>query len=112
MSNPVEHTRAAETIRDPELYKRLAKPFETAAAELEATNAFHREMRALREKYKIPDVVVLTSTRSKESDEDTVQVVSHGNSQTSLEMIAMAHGARVAPYVRYLTALSNGKEVE
>jgi hypothetical protein len=43
---------------NPERYKRLALPFENEEAFTEALTGFFKELGELREKYKIPDVLV------------------------------------------------------
>lgn len=74
---------------DPELYKRLCEPFPSLNSANNNLNEFFEEFRALREKYGIPDVVIIARAIFKDQDEihDQLVKMSCGDRKLVLPML-------------------------
>lgn len=83
------------THNDPATYRRLSVPFPTVEASNEALTAFFEEVRAARERHRIPDVIVLAEI-SVMIDGEEVRGSAHahnGDSSRILPMLAREFGA-------------------
>jgi len=67
--------------QDPERYARLSEPFDSISDADAATKAFFQELGVLREKYKIPDVLVsaIVTAYDKGVPEQRMMTMQYGN---------------------------------
>lgn len=79
-------------IIDPDLYKRMCEPFSSPEAAQKASDDFFLEVRKLREKFGIPDVMIITrmSVQHDEGAKDTLAIMSCGDSSLRLPMLLQA----------------------
>lgn len=86
-------TKQSEGILNPELYKRLLEPFPSKESAQDSFDKFFTEFRELREKYGIPDVVVIARAiyMEEEKKRDVVLTMNSGNSALVFPMIATAY---------------------
>ncbi len=68
MSDETQESLPGVPTSKPDRYRRLSEPFESAEAIDAALAGFHKELEALREKYKIPDVYVIISANGLTED--------------------------------------------
>ena len=84
---------------DPGRYRRLQEPFENAEALDVAIEGLHRELGALREKYKIPDIYIVFSANAMTSDGAEGQFMStlqFGSGERGEALAAYAYGLESA----------------
>ena len=67
-----------DRIEDPGLYRRLSEPFPSFNAANDAINAFNVDLRAIREKHKIPDIVFVIAVSAIGDDGDVGDFVLGG----------------------------------
>lgn len=60
--------KQGETVHDPKNYREMSKPFNSRVAANEALEAFGNEVQALREKYKVANILLII----KDSYEDEI----------------------------------------
>lgn len=86
---------AATLFHNPALYRQLSEPFPTVDAADAAINGFNTELRALRAKYKLPDVhVIMMGSCIHESGEEGHFMLNthHGDASRAEIMTAWALG--------------------
>lgn len=90
MSNEIETPDGSRIWHDPDHYESLCEPFASAAVANESVAAFADEVRALRDKYRLRDVVVCVEV-----------TVAHEDSYVSIGGLqAMGDNARVIPMLQ------------
>lgn len=87
-----------KTFSDPELYKRLLRPFPSKESADDSYNKFLIEFRELREKYGIPDIVMIARTIYMDNDEkvDDLITINCGDNNLIFPMIATAYDSQKA----------------
>lgn len=91
-------TRQGRLFNDPALYRRMSQPKASIDAAQAAWDAFCAEVRVLREKHAIPDVLVASFIPCIEGDNET-EVFANlnlGSSARSLELAARLYGSEQA----------------
>ena len=63
-----------EYISNPGLYEEMSKPYENASSATKAMQAFADDLRELRKKHRIPNVVAILGTKTKDGDNVRDQV--------------------------------------
>jgi hypothetical protein len=76
---------------DPALYRRLSEPFATAEELDAASTAFAAEIRALREKHRIPDVVYVMAANVKDGDGERMMLMSGNCGNPSMVAPLLRH---------------------
>jgi hypothetical protein len=61
----------SEWVSNSKLYRELSQPFESAKAADEALNAFFEDVRAAREKHKVPECYIITSATWTDGDKES-----------------------------------------
>lgn len=85
----------AHYIHDPALYRSMSEPFATPTEAADAVEAFHLELRALREKHRIRDVVMVIAISALDANGEEGQSIAHasiGNSDCVERLLAYALG--------------------
>ena len=99
-------------IVDPDNYTQMSVPFESSELANEALSGFYNELREIRKKYKIPDVLIVTKGSVKTEDGTTGDYIQHssfGNSLNQLPMAAYAYGQIQAEHEALISKLIAGK---
>jgi hypothetical protein len=99
-----------KSIRDPEMYARMSKPFETKEAMYEALDAFFTELYALRVKHKIPDVGYIICAKVEGDENSYVQSGHIGDASLAAPMLAAAYGQERARLTKALDDIVRGQE--
>lgn len=87
---------------DPGLYNELSKPFSSQKKAERMVKGFWNELRALRKKYKIPNIVCVYQFTFKDGEEDKL-VVNHGHcgdSRLVLPLLKIAYENQYASETR------------
>lgn len=77
-------------IQNPALYRKLSEPFENKEAFDQALSEFTSELRALREKHKLPDVVYIISANVK-NDAGEQTLVASGHCGSAAMVLPLLH---------------------
>lgn len=96
-------------VKDPALYRQLSEPYESTAALTEAFMKFNEELRALREKYRIPDLVyvIVGNALNEEGEECSAITMGNAGDSTKMElMLAWALGQERDRKTKLLRALA------
>lgn len=82
--------KTATQITDPELYKRLCEPFPSVESANDSLSNFFTEFRELREKYGIPDVLLIIRSIYMNQGElhDALLTMNCGDSQLVFPMVS------------------------
>lgn len=82
--------KTATQITDPELYKRLCEPFPSVESANDSLSNFFTEFRELREKYGIPDVLLIIRSIYMNQGElhDALLTMNCGDSQLIFPMVS------------------------
>ena len=76
-------------MKDAALYRKLSEPFPGLKEANEAVEGFSKEVRALREKYKLPDTITLISLNYLENGhEGSAVFIAHVMSLISYKLIS------------------------
>ncbi len=77
-------------ISDPELYKRLCEPFPSVESANDSLDNFFKEFRELREKYGIPDILLIARSIYMDQGElrDALSTMNCGDSKLVFPMIS------------------------
>lgn len=99
-------------IKDPALYRKMAEPFDSETTVRAAFDAFADEVRTLREKYRLRDVVVIVSVavRQGEEEHDLILQTSNGASDNVLPMLAASYASERDEAKRRLRRLDEAVE--
>lgn len=81
-------------VNDPALYRRLSEPHESAEAFEHAVKAFGEGLRALREKYRLPDVVYVIAANVIGDDGEERTMITFGNAGDAMRIEPMLSWAR------------------
>ena len=97
-------------IRDPALYRRMSEPHASAAEGNAAVDAFAEGVRALREKHRLRDVVVIAQVVYL--DQDGQETIGHatqniGDPLQTVGMLAVAYGREKQRVFELLDRASN-----
>lgn len=98
-----------DLIVDPELYRRMCEPFDSKAECEEAATAFAGELRALREKHGLADVVCIIQTPVKQADGTVAHMMltsNCGDSGKWLMMLAETFGAERERFAGLLASVA------
>ena len=101
-----------KTINDPENYYKMAEPFENEEKANEALAGFYKDFSELRKKYKIRDVLIVTSDSIKNKDGEVGEFMQHssyGNSLNTISLAAYAFGHAKAEMIEKQSKLLAGK---
>lgn len=81
-------------IRDPETYRRMSEPLPSVEEANKAVEAFFADLRALREKHHIRDVLAVVQVvhRSEKGEVEGCTTLRIGSQAEALHMAAMAYG--------------------
>jgi hypothetical protein len=81
-------------IKDPKLYRKMSEPFESDEEANAAAKGFFEELRSIREKYGIPDVlaVIKISIEQGESESIAFSIQQIGDIREGEGMAAYAYG--------------------
>jgi hypothetical protein len=84
-------------INDPSLYRRMSEPHESLEAANAAWLAFYADVRAAREKHRIPDVLIVAELPFIDNGEESRAPVCStiGNARIAVELAAFAYGQEV-----------------
>lgn len=88
----------SKVIVDPLLYEKLNKPFKSAEKAERMLNGFWNELRALRKKYKIPNVICVYQLTFQDGNDDKLAVnhMSCGDSRLVLPLLKIAYEKQYA----------------
>lgn len=106
---------SSQLIHDPKLYRELSQPFASVEAASEALDKFNSEVRELRSKYRIPDVVILTSVNIDYPDGEASAIgISHHGSPAVAQSIASYAAGYYAAEAAELTSrtIAAGKKAK
>jgi hypothetical protein len=92
---------------NPELFRRMSEPYDTADAANAALEAFYADVKAAREKHRIAQVYVIAETNVKyESFESpAMSTASFGSGEHSLAMVAWAFGREQEQHEELIAAM-------
>lgn len=102
----------SKVTQDPERWLRCQEPHESQEASDAALDAFLDDVSAAREKHRIAEVVILTGTIFPGEDGNPqlfAGMSRFGSDEKMAEMIAYAYGQIVAPKLKKLQELSEGR---
>jgi hypothetical protein len=80
-------------VVDPDLYEKMSEPYSSEDKAKRMLEGFWNELRALRKKYKLPNIVCVYQCTFKEGDEEKL-VTNHGfcgDSRLVLPLLKIAH---------------------
>lgn len=85
----------SDPINDPELYRKMSVPFESLEDAQSASNSFFEEVAALREKYKIPDIIAIArfSFMMDGQEAETAMVSTRGDFNLVPHILGQAYKA-------------------
>lgn len=97
-------------IKDPATYRRMSEPLASAAEAEAATIAFFEELRALREKHHVRDVVAIVQVPYLADGEESMSLVTLtiGSRAEALPMLATAYGCERASYIAAVDKAARG----
>ena len=97
-------------VNDPAHYREISTPFTDVEKANEALAAFFADVKTARDKYQIPDVVVLCEVAHMLEGEEVRGSAScnYGDSSKTLPMLAKAYGAEQARHEDMLALLVAG----
>lgn len=96
---------------NPELYHKLSQPFESAEEANKSLAAFHAELSLLRQKHKLPDMLVVVMADTKYEDGNIGQFFQQfgfGSQQNQAILAAYAHGKAQADFRQLINKLASG----
>lgn len=98
-------------IIDPGLYRKLSEPFPDANAMNSALNAFSEELRSLREKHHIADLIVIScaSYIDGTSEVSAIHASHNGDPMMALPLLAHAYGAELERHKNMIESLATPK---
>lgn len=104
----------ANTNNDPELYRQLSAPFDTAEEANTALVAFYADVRAARIKHRMPDALVIVAVNVRYQDDATQvgRAISHchnGNQSEAEGLAAYAYGQLAAEHREEINKAIAGK---
>lgn len=99
-----------ETISDPENYRKMSEPFESADEANTALKQFMDVVRELRQKYRIAEVLTVVSVNVKYKDGEgkAISFGFNGNYMEAESMAAYAYGDLAANRRAYMNKLAKG----
>jgi len=89
------------TTQDPALYHEMAQPFETPEAANDAISAFYEDVRGLRRKHKIRDVLIVVFDSATYGDGkvgEFMNTIHMGSELHALSMAAYSYGQQQADH--------------
>lgn len=100
----------SRAIKDPATYRRMSEPLASATEAEAATIAFFEELRALREKHHVRDVVAIVQVPYLADGEESMRLttLTIGSRAEALPMLATAYGYERASYIAMLDKASGG----
>ena len=110
---------SSKAVNDLGLYRKMCEPFPDRKTSVAAINGFFDEVRALREKYKLPDVTTIIQLNYLDPDGQggTIEgnIITHahnGDPMKQLTMIAQTFGTSKAEHERLLEKLCEKSNYE
>lgn len=103
----------SKPIKDPSLYRRMSEPHESIETANAAWLAFYDDVRAVREKHRIPDVLIVAELAFINNGEEAHAPVCStiGNARIAVELAAFAYGQEVkAKDRRIASAVLDGEK--
>ena len=97
-------------IKDPATYRRMSEPLASQEEANKAVEAFFEDLRALREKHHIRDVVVVAQLAYVDGGAEGLRIVTLtiGSRAEALPMLATAFGHERAQWVAMLDKTAGG----
>lgn len=102
-------------ISDPENYYKMSEPFESADACNKALEGFYDEVSEIRKKYKIRDVLIITSGTVKYEDGEAseyIQCSGFGSQLRQESMAAYAFGQTQSEHRELINNIMSGKKTK
>jgi hypothetical protein len=100
-----------KVTKDLSLYRRMSEPFESRALAEKALDSFYEDIKAVREKHKIREVVIVaqTSYAGDDGESDILVNSSLGNHVNAEAMLAYALGVTQTERRKHIDRLLSGK---
>lgn len=97
-------------IKDPATYRRMSEPLPSKAEAASAIEAFFADLRLIREKHHMRDVVAVVQVPYVEGDLEGMDIgtLTIGSKAEALPLLALAYGAERAGYLAMVDRAARG----
>jgi hypothetical protein len=102
-----------KAINDPANYRKMCEPFADAETAQIALDDFYRELRELRNKHKIPDMLTVIKISAMRDGKEATAILTgyNGDVLREPELAAYAYGESQANYEAYIQNLATGHTI-